>query len=506
MSNKDEDMHDTEFEHEHFGAAMSEEQRAALAAFIWSQEHVELKTVGIDIGSSTSHLLFAKIILQRQSEGLSARFAVVDRQVLWRSPIMLTPFLPDGLIDAQALKLFIDQSYKEAGFERTDVDSGAVILTGEAIKRKNARAIDELFADEAGKFVCATAGHILECRLAAHGSGAVKLSRDRSQCVLHVDIGGGTTKLTLIEKGTPVSSAAFAVGGRLIATDEQGKWTRIDDSARLTADDLGFAPTPDSFAEPEKREATAQRLAQVAADYVLGAKLDGLGQKLLLTEPLRRIVEPTALTFSGGVSEYIFGTEPQEYGDIAMPLARAMIKELTTRAKLPLIDPGQRIRATVIGASQFTIQVSGKTIYLSDPSMLPVHGVPVMHVGRIAEDRPEKLTEAIRQGFVGLDLEPDGRAAIAFSWQGDPSYERLAATSNAIIAAVAKQRTEPLFLMIDGDIGRTIGRLLHEELGLPGPLVSIDGVQLQDLDYVDVGELMSPPGVVPVVIKSLLFS
>jgi ethanolamine utilization protein EutA len=506
MSNKDEDMHDTEFEHEHFGATMSEEQRAALAAFIWSQEHVELKTVGIDIGSSTSHLLFAKIILQRQSEGLSARFAVVDRQVLWRSPIMLTPFLPDGLIDAQALKLFIDASYKEAGFERTDVDSGAVILTGEAIKRKNARAIDELFADEAGKFVCATAGHILECRLAAHGSGAVKLSRDRSQCVLHVDIGGGTTKLTLIEKGTPVSSAAFAVGGRLIATDEQGKWTRIDDSARLTADDLGFAPTPDSFADPEKREATAQRLAKVAADYVLGAELDRLGQKLLLTEPLRRIAEPTALTFSGGVSEYIFGTEPQEYGDIAMPLAQAMIRELTTRAKLPLIDPGQRIRATVIGASQFTIQVSGKTIYLSDPSMLPVHGVPVMHVGRTAEDHPEQLTEAIRQGFVGLDLEPDGRAAIAFSWQGDPSYERLAATGRAIVAAVSPRRTEPLFLMIDGDIGRTLGRLLHEELGLPGPLVSIDGVQLQDLDYVDVGELMTPPGVVPVVIKSLLFS
>ncbi|HEX4192989.1 MAG TPA: ethanolamine ammonia-lyase reactivating factor EutA, partial [Stellaceae bacterium] len=265
MDKKDDDMHDSDFEHEHLGEAMSPEQREALAAFIWSQEHVELKTVGIDIGSSTSHLLFAKILLQRHNQGLSARFVVVDRQVLWRSPIMLTPFLPDGMIDAQALKQFIDKSYKEAGFERSDVDSGAVILTGEAIKRKNARAIDELFADEAGKFVCATAGHILECRLAAHGSGAVKLSRDRAQNVLHVDIGGGTTKLTLIEKGTPVSSAAFAVGGRLVATDDQGKWTRIDDSARLTAEDLGFAPTPESFADPEKREATAQRLAKVAA-------------------------------------------------------------------------------------------------------------------------------------------------------------------------------------------------------------------------------------------------
>ena len=226
-------------EHQHLEPA-TEEQREALAAFIWSQEHVELKTVGIDIGSSTSHLLFAKVLLQRHSQGLSSRFVVVDRQVLWRSPIMLTPFLADGMIDAHALKQFIDKAYEDAGFARSDVDTGAVILTGEAIKRKNARAIDELFAADAGKFVCATAGHKLECRLAAHGSGAVKLSRDREQCVLHVDIGGGTTKLSLIDQGRVVSSAAFAVGGRLIATDEHGKWTRVDDLARLVAEELGL--------------------------------------------------------------------------------------------------------------------------------------------------------------------------------------------------------------------------------------------------------------------------
>src|SRR5579875_1149162 len=123
MMGKDDedDMHDTEWEHEH-GPPLSPEQRAEIAAFIWSQEHVELKTVGIDIGSSTSHLLFAKIILQRQSEGLSSRFLVVDRQVLWRSPIMLTPFLPDGSIDAQALKRFIDRAYEEAGYARSDID------------------------------------------------------------------------------------------------------------------------------------------------------------------------------------------------------------------------------------------------------------------------------------------------------------------------------------------------------------------------------------------------
>src|SRR5258706_2874582 len=222
-------MHELDIFHEHL--AMSDEERGAIAQYIWNQENIELSTIGIDIGSSTSHLLFAKVLLQRQSQGLSSRFAVVHRQVVWRSPIMLTPFLPDGAIDAGKLGAFIADCYREAGFAHHDVDSGAVILTGEAIKRRNAQAIDELFAAEAGKFVCATAGHKLESTLAAHGSGAVRLSREREVCILHVDIGGGTTKLALIDKGDFVGVAAFAVGRRLIAAHAARGFPRRDDSA-----------------------------------------------------------------------------------------------------------------------------------------------------------------------------------------------------------------------------------------------------------------------------------
>jgi ethanolamine utilization protein EutA len=499
-------MHDTEFDHEH--AELSEEDRAELARFIWSQENVELRTVGIDIGSSTSHLLFAKITLQRQSQGLSSRFTVVDRQVIWRSPIMLTPFLANGTIDADRLAHFIHDAYEQAGFARSEIDSGAVILTGEAIKRTNARAIDELFAEEAGKFVCATAGHVLEARLSAHGSGAVRLSKQRGICLLHVDIGGGTTKLTLIDNGVALASAAFAVGGRLLATDADGHWTRVDDSARMVADELGLATDAQTLADPSVRQGIVRRLASIAADHIVGAPLDRLGTALQLTDLLPRSAEPAAFTFSGGVSEYIFSHEDRQFGDIALPLARELAAELNRRTALPLVDPGQRIRATVIGASQFTVQVSGKTIYLSDPAMLPVHNIPVVHVGSAAEDDPDGLADAIRRGLQQMDLAPQARVAIAFSWRGDPEYSRLAAAGRGIVAAVAPQgeRTEPLFLMIDGDIGKTLGQILHHELDLPGPLVSIDGVSLQDLDYVDVGEMMSPPGVVPVVIKSLLFS
>src|SRR5262249_3381892 len=160
---------------------------------------------------------------------------------------------PDGTIDAAALGAFIEKAYREAGLTRAEVDSGAVILTGEAIKKTNARAIDELFAAEAGKFVCATAGHKLECTLAAHGAGAVRLSRERDDCVLHVDIGGGTTKLALIDKGEILGVAAFAVGGRLLAADEGGAWTRVDDSARLVAETLGIATDPATLADEGTR-------------------------------------------------------------------------------------------------------------------------------------------------------------------------------------------------------------------------------------------------------------
>jgi len=501
-------MHDTDLFHEHL--ALTDEERAEIAQYIWDQEHVDLTTIGIDIGSSTSHLLFAKVLLERQTQGLSSRFTVVHRQVLWRSPIMLTPFLPDGTIDAAALGAFIQKAYGEAGFARQDIDSGAVILTGEAIKKKNAQAIDELFAAEAGKFVCATAGHKLECTLAAHGAGAVRLSKERDECVLHVDIGGGTTKLALIDRGVILGVAAFAVGGRLLATDEGGVWTRVDDSARLVAQELGLATDPATLADIAVRRKIAHRLATIAADYIHDAPRDALGRALLLTEDLARPVAPVAITFSGGVSEYVFGYEEREYGDIAKLLAAALGEELERRGSPLVIDPGQRIRATVIGASQFTVQVSGKTIYLPDPGVLPVHNVPVVQAGLDLAGAfdPAALTAAIGASLRRMDLSPDSRMAIAFAWHGDPDYGRIAAAGRAIVAAVAPdgRRSQPLLLMIDGDVGKTFGQFLRNELGLAGDLVSIDGVQLAELDFVDVGELISPPGVVPVVIKSLLFS
>jgi ethanolamine utilization protein EutA (predicted chaperonin) len=499
-------MHESDFSHEH---VETEAERAAIARSIWDQDNVAFRTVGIDIGSSSSHLLFAKVALQRQSQGLSSRFVVVGREVAWRSPILLTPFLPDGTIDPHELGEFISRCYRDAGLSQSDIDSGAVILTGEAIKRKNARAIDELFAADAGKFVCATAGHKLECRLAAHGSGAVALSKARDTCLLHADIGGGTTKLALIDRGTILGLSAFAVGGRLIATDQDGSWSRIDHAAELVAGDLKTEISPQTLADEALRRRIVQRLAAVATDIILDAPLDPLAESLLLTERLPRGPSPSAITVSGGVAEYMFGHETEDFGDIAKLLAAELARELSRRSGLPLIDPGQRIRATVIGASQFTVQVSGKTIYLPDPYVLPVHNVPVARVGidLTGEIDPDRVAEAVRLGMEEIDLDHTARVAIAFSWHGDPEHARLKAAAEGIVRALAPlaARIKLLLLMIEGDVGKTFGRLLHRELGWPGKIVSIDGMDLHELDFVDVGELIAPPGVVPVVIKSLLF-
>ena len=399
-------MHD-DYQHVH----LSEADQKEMAEYIWHQETVELHTVGIDIGSSTSHLLFAKVTMRRRAQGLSSRFIVTDREVVWRSPIIFTPFLPDGAIDVGRLEAFLHNAYHEAGYERGDIDSGAVILTGEAIKRKNARAIDELFAQESGKFVCATAGHKLESTLAAHGSGAVQLSKDRGECFLHMDIGGGTTKLALIDCGRLCGQSAFAVGGRLLATDDSGNWTRVDKSAQLAADDLGLSTDPKTLANPEVRQRIARRLATVAVDYILGSPLDRLGKLLQLTETLPRTMAPTAFSLSGGVSEYIFNREGKDYGDIAPMLAGELRDQLAERANLPVLDPGQGIRATVIGASQFTVQVSGKTIYLSDRTVLPVHNVPVVRVDLdlSGDIDPTAVTIAIRAGRM-LELLSGGPA------------------------------------------------------------------------------------------------
>jgi ethanolamine utilization protein EutA len=498
-------MHDFTEPHYH---ELSGEAKSLLAASIWKTENVELVTVGIDIGSSTSHLMFAKVHLQRKTQQLSSQFVVIRREILWRSPVILTPFLSDDTIDTPGLKTFIEDSYHSAGLTSAEVDTGAVILTGEAIKRKNARAIAELFAADSGKFVCAFAGHHLESVLAANGSGAVALSRQTHRIILNVDIGGGTTKFALIKNGEILATCAVAVGGRLMACDREKRWTRIDDAAEQTAKAQGIKISLGEKLSAVELDRLVDALSWVVISAIQQKPAGGLTKQLLLTNPLPDGIKPDAVTFSGGVSEYIFGRESANYGDIAQALADKITHAFTSgHINLPLLDPGQGIRATVIGASQFSVQISGKTIHISEGAVLPYHNIPVLFPAIILNENfsASHVTMEIRATLARADVDQEDIIALAVKWRGDPHYFRLRNLADGIAAALAPDADAPLILLLDGDIGKLLGHILEHEIKIRRKIISIDNIQLQEFDYVDIGAMIQPANVVPVIIKSLLF-
>ncbi len=483
-----------------------------IADSIWALDNVELTTVGVDVGSSTSHLLFAKLHLQRLTQSLSSRYAVVHREVLHRSPILLTPYRPDGLIDVDALDAFVMGSYEGAGLRPDEIDTGAVILTGAALERANARAVADLFAGEGGKFVCASAGHNLEALLAANGSGAVALSHTRGDVVLHMDIGGGTSKLAVLRDGEVLETAAVQVGGRLVAVDDDERLTRIEIPAEIVARELGITLRLGERLSEVDRRRLASRLVDVLLEVASGSTLGSLAQELMLTPALHTLDElrPAAVTFSGGVSEYVYRRESTSYGDLAMFLADALGDARDQgRLPAPVTGLGEGIRATVIGASQFSVQLSGNTVHISDASVLPLRNLPVAYAripqGEVTE---ESVAAAINRAVERLDLrEGETPVALALPWSGEPFYATLRAMAGGIARAMpnAIAASFPLVIALEGDVGRSLGAILQEECGVTTSLVAIDGLNLMELDFVDVGELIQPANVVPVVVKSLAF-
>jgi ethanolamine utilization protein EutA (predicted chaperonin) len=503
-------VHDLDFVHVH----VDPEERAQLSDAIWSADNVELTTVGIDIGSSTSHLMFARVHMQRLATALSSRFVVVERKILWESPILLTPYLPDYTIDTGRLAEFVESCYAGAGLERPAIDSGAVILTGEALKRKNARAIADLFSAESGKFVCASAGHHMEAALAAQGSGTVKLSAERRKTLLNVDIGGGTTKFALVRDGELLATVAIAVGGRLLVEDPQQGLVRIEEPIVEVARSLGIELAPGKKLAPRDRRRLVDRMTEILVATIRRGKPDALAERLLVTARWPKALEgvkPDAITFSGGVAEYVYGRETRRFGDLGPDLAHALAHAIEDGdIAAPVWDPGHGIRATVTGASQFTVQVSGNTIYISAPDILPLRNLPVLACRLEKTDAvaAPAVARAVRAALGLSDFQDgSGPVALAFPWTGDPDHAGLHAVASGICAAVPRSIASglPIVLLIDGDVGLTLGRVMHHEVAPGSRVVAIDGVRLNAFEYVDIGAKIETTNVVPVIIKSLVF-
>lgn len=470
------------------------------------EDEIILVSVGVDIGSSTSHLVFSRLRLER----LDSRYVVAERSVVHESEVLLTPYAADLTIDADALHAFVDRQYALAGVRPEQIDSGALILTGVAVRRRNARAIGELFAAQAGKFVAVSAGDALETTLAAMGSGAAARSIREGRRVMNIDIGGGTSKIALCEAGAVVAQTALDIGARILVFDGEGRVQRMEEAARRLADELGLrVAMSEPLAEPD-----VQRLVERMADHLLAAAQGGepapATAALLRLEPQPAMAPPAVVTFSGGVAEYVYGTEERAYGDLGPALAAAVRRRIAAWG--PRLEvPDQGIRATVVGASQYTVQVSGSTIFVEPTGTLPLRNVAVVApaLPLDADDLDADLiAQATRTALRRLDLHQGTQpVALTYRWAGSATFARLDAFCRGVTAGLAAvlQAGHPLVLVGDGDIGGLVGIHAHAELKLPQPVVSIDGITLHEFDYIDIGALMDTSGAVPVVIKSLVF-
>jgi ethanolamine utilization protein EutA len=343
--------------------------------------------------------------------------------------------------------------------------------------------------------------------MAAHGSGAAALSREPVRTLLNVDIGGGTSKLALLRKGEVLETAAINVGGRLVAMDRDGRVTRIEPAARIIADGLGVPLHLGEPLSPQAQRVLADALADCLVEAIRGDGLSQVTSELMLTPPRTRTDPVDGITFSGGVSEYLYQRESGDFGDLARPLAEALRARL---GEVPVIEAGERIRATVIGAAQFTVQVSGNTISISRPDMLPLHNLQVLYprVENGDDVLASDITDAICTSFRRFDLEEGEQpVALAIDWQGTPSYGVLRKLADGIAGGLPRSIASglPIVLVFQNDFGKLVGYILRNDLGLTNDLISIDSVDVKEFDFIDIGAVIHPARAVPVVIKSLVF-
>jgi ethanolamine utilization protein EutA len=479
---------------------------------LWQQDNVALTTVGIDIGSSGTQVIFSRVHLRRLAEDLTSRYYVVARDTLFQSQIALTPYQSEERIDDLRLGAIIDDAYVAAGLPPDKIDTGVVILTGEALRRENAQRIAAILSENGGEFVTATAGHHMEAMLAAYGSGAARVSSDQAKRILNIDIGGGTTKLGLVENGKVIATAAIHIGGRLQVV-EQGRIVRLDPAGKYHAARAGLTWQRGDIVEVDDLHKVANAMADALLAAIRLRPMPPDIARLCLTDPIADLGRIDAVMFSGGVAEYVYECEDRDFDDLGRRLGGAIRARIEAGAlPWPVLPAGECIRATALGASEYSVQLSGNTSYISAPGkLLPRRNLQVLLPSFVCAERidPDELARAIRNHITAFDLDDTDRdIALALRWSGPPSYPRLAAFAEGIKRGLAERIAKhlPLYIMLDGDVAQTLGHLLRDECHIDSDLLVIDGVVLWDFDYIDLGRIRMPSYTVPVTIKSLVFS
>lgn len=472
-------------------------------------------SVGIDIGTTTTQLVISRLTIQNTARGTQVpRMEITEKEVLYRSQIHFTPLINHDLIDAVAVSRIVMEEYRRAGITPEEIDTGAVIITGETAKKENAQNILEVMAGLAGDFVVATAGANLESILAGKGSGAAAYSKEHHKVVVNIDVGGGTSNIGVFKEGKTLDTACVNVGGHLVEL-EKGRdvITYIAQPARAVLRECGLGLSPGDKVDLEDLKTIVRVMAQCVVECLTTKELSGLTRELLMTSPLRLDYPVEKVMISGGVADYVYNSfkplavsDVTRYGDIGPALGWALREELQKRG-LELVKPLETIRATVIGAGSHSVNISGSTIHVNE-STLPLRNVAVVApFPEGAPTEPEEIGMRIKQALEPF-LADDATQELALAV--DPASESLdhiqKLAQGIIIGMEDYLKTQkPLIIILEKDCAKVLGQYLQIYLKARAEILCIDQVQVDEGDYIDIGKPLFGGRIVPVVVKTLVF-
>ena len=468
---------------------------------------IEILSVGVDVGSSTSHLAFSNLLLIKDERSVTRRFNIRERKVIYEGQIINTPLLDDNTININILTEFFKAEYQRAGIDPGDIQTGAVIVTGESARKQNAKQIAEALSNDAGKFVAATAGPNFESLIAAMGSGAAARSKNFSKTILSCDIGGGTSNIAVSKNGETLSTSCVSVGGRVLGVSPAGKIWRLDEPALKVMQHLGLNYKIGDQISRAEIERIVKTFAEILFEVITGPAKSPLAQELMQTDDLNFPSRIDEYSFSGGVAELMYGG-PNHYDDIGQILA-SQINALAPRLSSAVIEPANKIRATVIGAGAYSLSISGSSCFMDDQIPFPIRNVPVI---RVDADRSklssEHILAQINVSFQRFDLD-EGEDVVALYFK-DPvmsSYPQLELFARSIEAALANsiKNKIPIILIFETDIACGVGNVIRRETDLKTNLLTLDELNLKEGDWIDIGEPLVNGQVFPVTVKSLVF-
>ena len=472
-------------------------------------EYMKVLSVGIDVGSSTSHLIFSRLTLRREISflNMSNRFYLVNREIIYESPIIFTPLLDRYTIDIDVIVEFFEAEYKKAGITPEMVETGAVIVTGETAKKQNAAEIVQRLSSESGKFVSAVAGVNLESLLSAMGSGIVVESGLRQKTILHVDIGGGTSNMAIASMGQVLSTSCINVGGRLLGIDDEFKIWRIDGPSQFVMKQLGMNYQIGDIIPEDDARLIAREYAKALVEVMRGPAKSTVAKELMMADDLDFSIPIDEVSFSGGVAEMFYGGE-ECFDDIGKYLAeemRALVQDLDQ----PVVEPENKIRATVIGAGAFSLSISGSTTFYDENIDLPIDNIPVLPVHLKNEEfNPDLFVEEINRAFTTFDMI-EGEDIVALYFK-DPILhaDRFKIFAKALEKALPNSvANKKLIILVFGyDFAKMLGITIRDETSIKSNLLCLDEILLEAGDWIDIGAPLKSTQAFPITVKSLVFN